>query len=195
MCSVFRKLHRKSLTRTLDRSDGSFHPYTLDGKLVVNGFLVSVHSIDSVTPHVSVAGVELYDLHGFQQLLFAPLRLLYRLSPGAYSSSRNHDATDGSHHYVDLVESFQIFLFPSGDEERTINFGSSGPMIEFRVPVLLFLVGCNALETLLFCLGSGGRLKICLATVIIAIVMLKRVKRAQRLHQLKTTIRIETNDD
>ena len=135
----------------------SYHPYTLNGKLVVNGYVVSVHSMETdFVPHLSILGLH-YDTHQFQQLLFAPLRLLYRYSPETYSTQANHDTTgDGSHHYVDIMESLLVFLLGNNkehkgddnDETMEINFGSwSSPMLELRVPILCFLLGCQLVET------------------------------------------------
>ena len=125
---------------------------------MVNGFQVSVHSIDERMPYLGIGGFLLYDLHEFQQLLFAPLRLLYWWSPRAYSSDIHHHATDGSHHYVDLVESLQLFVLPSSNEEVAVNAGSwSLPMLELRIPLLLVLVACDMTERLVVAVSKAAR--------------------------------------
>jgi hypothetical protein len=76
---------------------------------------------------------------------------------------------DGSHHYVDLVESLQIFLLSSSankeenddddddEEESAANFGSwSSPGIELRIPLLAFLLGCHLIEVLCAAVSNGG---------------------------------------
>ncbi len=132
---------------------------------------MSVHSIDTTVPYLGIDEHTLYDIHEFQQLLFSPLRLLYWWSPEIYSTISNHDTEDGSHHYVDLIESLQIFLLPSNNEEAAVNFADWNlPMFPLRILLLMILIGCHMTEQILLLAswGNWGAMFFCLVVGLIA---------------------------
>jgi len=72
---------RSVLSTSLVMKDGLYNPYTLSGKIVVNGVIASAHSdwvLDAWTP----AWMSQY-LPGIYQILFLPGRLLYQLAGAA----------------------------------------------------------------------------------------------------------------
>jgi len=67
------------VSTSLHTHEGAYTPYTVDGTIVVNGVLASNHA--SWTPRLSVAGLEILDMHQLKYMLLSPGRVACRLSP------------------------------------------------------------------------------------------------------------------
>jgi len=121
---------------SIAKNEGIYHPLTYDGRIVVNGILASVHATDGVAPSIhlspNMSGMKLplhshhvlhVDVHSFQQLIFSPLRVLCTISFEQFCSAPHQlDAEDGSHHYVNIIEAVQRFLF----SQAAHNIGMNG---------------------------------------------------------------------
>ena len=162
----------------------AYHPLTYDGHIVVNGIVSSVHATDGVAPVIEgFGGRTMIGIHSFQQLLYSPLRVLCQYSFDDFCSAEiNHDLEDGSHHYIDVVESLQRFLFPTtalksdqekGTTEETVNVFEWTAHLPFRIMLLLLLVFSLLLENILFRYHSF----MTLAVVSFAILVTMRLRR------------------
>ena len=140
-------------------------------KVVPDRFINARHYVSVWAPlclaYLGIDQLQLFDVHDFQQLLYAPLRFLYWWSPESYSTMSNHDVLDGSHHYVDLIESLQIFLLPTKDEETSVNFVDWNlPMFSLRILVLILLMGCHIAEKALVYASWGDWLVIVFCLIV-----------------------------
>mmetsp|Transcript_4909 Transcript_4909/g.7244 ORF Transcript_4909/g.7244 Transcript_4909/m.7244 type:complete len:547 (-) Transcript_4909:781-2421(-) len=161
------------------KREGLYHPLTYDGRIVVNGILASVHATDGIAPFVHFGGIQLVDIHALQQYLFSPLRVMCMISFENFCAAiYQHDAEDGSHHYLSVMEALQMFLFPQvtndgsdDEEEAEVNVLEWSPQLPLRLWLPTWIVLSCILEwillrpslatTIVFLLASLLLLQIC----------------------------------
>jgi len=138
------------------KEEGTYHPLTDDGNIVVNGALASALAVDGVVPKEEVWGVELIGIQSFQHLLYSPLRVLCYLSLEEFCSELHHDLDDGNHLYLNVMGPLLRFLSPKTswvdqvyDHEEEVNFLERSPYFTLRIFFLVFLLFSSVIESLL----------------------------------------------
>lgn len=138
-------LHVDVLSIEIIKKEGQYAPLTEAGTIIVNNVLASVHSIEGAAPEVKIFGITLIDIHQFEQMLFAPLRLLCMFSFDDFCSPAFHDE-EGTHNWDSVTEHLiDMLTFDAPDLEST-NFLSLSVTLPFKIFVLGGMVTANVAE-------------------------------------------------
>ena len=114
---------------------GIYQPYTNEGTIVVNGVLTSNYCEST---SVKVFDVELFDIHTFKYMIYAPARLLCSVSSDNVLCS--HSGTDGRLVYNDWVKKTMAYLLPGYLEGNSTNYLDFEATPNFILRVLLLLI-------------------------------------------------------
>mmetsp|Transcript_29239 Transcript_29239/g.85022 ORF Transcript_29239/g.85022 Transcript_29239/m.85022 type:complete len:579 (-) Transcript_29239:385-2121(-) len=124
---------------------GQYAPLTEDGTIIVNKVLASVHSIEGAAAEVKLFGLTLIDMHQFQQMLFAPLRLLCMFSFDDFCSATLHDE-EGTHNWDSVTEHLIDMLTYDAPDLETTNFLCLSITLPFKFFVLFGMITAHAAE-------------------------------------------------
>ena len=137
--------HADILSIEITQKKGQYAPLTEDGTIIVNNVLASVHSIEGAAPEVNLFGITLIDIHQFEQMLFAPLRLLCMFSFDDFCSPTLHDE-EGTHNWDSVTEHLIDMLTYDTPDLESANFLSLSITLPFKIFVLSGMVIAHMAE-------------------------------------------------
>eukprot|EP00562_Extubocellulus_spinifer_P008147 CAMPEP_0178502694 /NCGR_PEP_ID=MMETSP0696-20121128/17641_1 /TAXON_ID=265572 /ORGANISM="Extubocellulus spinifer, Strain CCMP396" /LENGTH=651 /DNA_ID=CAMNT_0020131769 /DNA_START=77 /DNA_END=2032 /DNA_ORIENTATION=- len=127
---------------------GEYAPITRSGTVVVNGVLASSHTTEWAAAEVRLFGSTVIDMHTFNQMRWAPLRVMCSLQQDLCAADHVHD-DEGTHHWEYISQNaVDMLMFDAAKYEET-NFLSTSVALPFKMLFFLSMVAFQIMDVIM----------------------------------------------